>query len=164
MRFFTHIFYMESRINLILKKSGFFALGWIWVLLMVSSCNHSIKNSEPSVHWDTLCVYATAYNSLNYQTNSGNPTLTAWGDTLKKNTKSIAVSRDLIEKGLTHNTPVKIQGFTGIFLVKDKMHARWKKKIDIYMGKNVKSARNFGKQELEIYYPIPNDTLSKKEK
>jgi len=68
--------------------------------------------------------------------------------------KYIAVSRDLLKLGLKHNTLVTIEGLDGIFLVKDKMHYRWKNRIDIYMGNNVKEARNWGRKRLEIKYRL----------
>lgn len=95
-------------------------------------------------------VTATAYNSVNSQTKAGDPTLTAWGDTLKPGMKSIAVSRDLIEEGLTHGTEVKIEELPGTWIVRDKMNKRWKDKIDIYMGLDAKAAREWGKQKVNI--------------
>lgn len=116
-----------------------------------SACN--FKSKKPyEVVWDTLEVTASAYNSLSWQTAGGNPNITAWGDTLKTGLKAIAVSRDLIAQGLDHNTPVKIEGFDGEYLVKDKMHYRWKNKIDIYMDDDVQKARNFGRKKLKIYF------------
>ncbi|WP_242634310.1 3D domain-containing protein [Marinobacter salicampi] len=94
-------------------------------------------------------VTATAYNSVKSQT-AGDPTLTAWGDTLKPGMKAIAVSRDLIEDGLTHGTKVTIEGLPGTYVVRDKMNKRWKNKIDIYMGKDVEAAREWGKQTVTI--------------
>ena len=96
-------------------------------------------------------VTATAYNSLAYQTNS-NPNITAFGDSLKPGLRYIAVSRDLIDSGLVHNTKVKIHGFDSLFTVKDKMHRRWRKRIDIYMGNDIKKARNWGKKKVKIEY------------
>ncbi|RYM35181.1 hypothetical protein ERX46_04755 [Brumimicrobium glaciale] len=97
-----------------------------------------------------MTVKASAYNSLNNQT-KGNPVIAAWGDSLKEEMKAIAVSRDLIAQGLTHNTRVKIDGFDGYYLVKDKMNDRWKNKIDIYMGTDVKKARKWGRKKVVIY-------------
>ena len=68
--------------------------------------------------------------------------------------KCIAVSRDLISRGLQHNTPVKIEGFEGIFLVNDKMNRRWKNRIDIYMDNDVKKAKMWGKRKLNISYGV----------
>ncbi len=98
----------------------------------------------------TMVVTASAYNSLPSQTTKKNPTLAAWGDTLKPGMKAIAVSRDLLKMGMTRNTRVKIQGMKGTYRVLDKMNKRWRKKIDIYMGTNVKAARRWGRRKIKI--------------
>ena len=96
-----------------------------------------------------LKVTATAYNSLPGQA-LNDPSLTAWGDKLVPGMKAIAVSRDLIALGLTHGVKVKIDGISGTFTVMDKLHRRWKQRIDIYMGTDVKSAKQWGKREVTI--------------
>lgn len=139
--------------------STLFFLMFLYMLTGVSACNFETKKApEFTVVWDSLEVTASAYNSLSWQTASGDPSITAWGDTLKTGLKAIAVSRDLIQRGLDHNTPVKIEGFDGVFLVKDKMHYRWKKKIDIYMDEDVQKARQFGRKKLMIYFV--SDTIA----
>lgn len=95
-------------------------------------------------------VEATAYNSLPNQTTAKFPALTAWGDTLKPGMKAIAVSRDLIKLGLKHKTKVHIKELNQDYLVLDKMNKRWTKKIDIYMGKDVKAAKTWGKRKVTI--------------
>ena len=120
---------------------------------------HSCKKTTPilddNMNWHSRMVTATAYNSLGYQTDTS-PNITAFGDTLRPGMRCIAVSRDLIRLGLKHNTPVVIEGFEGVFLVKDKMHVRWRNKIDIYMGNDVKAAKNWGRQRVCIDYGVPN--------
>lgn len=96
-----------------------------------------------------LKVTATAYNSLPGQT-ANDPSLTAWGGKLVPGMKAIAVSRDLIALGLTNGVKVKIDGLSGTFTVMDKLHKRWKQRIDIYMGTDVKSAKQWGKREVTI--------------
>lgn len=96
----------------------------------------------------------SAYNSVPSQTDSLHPAIAAWGDTLKPGMKAVAVSRDLLKLGLTHNTPVKIKGLQGTYLVKDKMHSRYKNKMDLYMGTNIKKAKHFGNQKRTIWYGI----------
>ncbi|WP_343486317.1 hypothetical protein [Allomuricauda sp. d1] len=126
----------------------------------MTSCKRTQKK-ESAHDWVALEVTATAYNSVPWQTD-GKPTLAAWGDTLKPGMKAIAVSRDLIKRGLTHNTMVKIDTFPDTFYVKDKMHRKWRKKIDIYMGNNIDSARNWGRKKLMICYAVPkNDSITK---
>ncbi len=129
----------------------------ISLLLFMTGCGTSGKNSKQQ--YDTLQVVATAYNSTEAQTKEGNVGIAAWGDTLKPGMKTIAISRDLLDSGLAHNTEVLIEGFEGTYIVKDKMNKRWNNKIDIYMGLNEEKARNWGKQTLEIYVPVKEETL-----
>tara|TARA_Y100000815_G_scaffold100258_1_gene88990 strand:- start:1316 stop:1726 length:411 start_codon:yes stop_codon:yes gene_type:complete len=129
----------------------------ILLLVVFISCN---KQVEKPCYNKNLDVTATAYNSLVYQTSS-NPHITAFGDSLKPGLRYIAVSRDLIDSGLVHNTEVKIEGFDSLYIVKDKMNRRYRKRIDIYMGTDVKKARNWGKKKVNIQYCLkPKDTLS----
>ncbi|SFZ91547.1 3D (Asp-Asp-Asp) domain-containing protein [Flaviramulus basaltis] len=123
-------------------------------LLVFLSCKEHKKSFEDSFSWNSAMVTATAYNSLAYQTNS-NPHITAFGDSLFPGLKYIAVSRDLLKRGLKHNIPVKIEGLEGIYIVKDKMHSRWKNRIDIYMGLNVEAAKEWGRKRVCIDYGIP---------
>ncbi len=119
-------------------------------LLLFLGCNP--KDSKKYV-WHTKVVTATAYNSLAYQTSS-QPNITAFGDSLKPGMKYIAVSRDLLALGLKHNTLVTIEGLEGIYLVKDKMNKRWKNRIDIYMGNDVKAAKKWGRKKVRIQYRL----------
>lgn len=98
---------------------------------------------------NSLAVTATAYTSHPHETDD-TPVLTAWGDTLKPGMKAIAVSRDLIDKGLTYGTKVSIEGVSGTYTVRDKMHKRWHRKIDIYMGEDQEAARKWGKRTVII--------------
>lgn len=104
---------------------------------------------DPGGEPRSLEVTATAYNSLPGQT-SGEPTLTAWGDRLEPGLKAIAVSRDLIELGLGHGVEVEIDGVPGSWVVLDKMHRRWTRKIDLYMGDDVEGARRWGRRRVTI--------------
>ena len=99
----------------------------------------------------SLVVTATAYNSLVAQTDS-DPTTAAWGDALSPGIKAIAVSRDLIPLGLDHRAPVSIEGLPGKYRVLDKMHGRWSKRIDIYMGIDVNAALAWGRREVRIHW------------
>lgn len=101
----------------------------------------------------SLEVTATAYTSSVRETDS-KPYEGAWGDTLEPGTKSIAVSRDLIKLGLTRGQQVEIEGLPGKYEVLDKMHRRWRKKIDIYMGKDVERARQWGERKVVITWSV----------
>ena len=117
--------------------------------LVVISCG---KKDDQWI-WQPLEVTASAYNSTRAQTNE-QPNIAAWGDTLKPGMKCIAISRDLLKLGLEHNTPVKLPGFDGIYLVKDKMHQRWQNRIDIYMGQDVNKAREWGEKKIVMQYGV----------
>ncbi len=118
----------------------------LWPVFLI--CGLAASASADSVE-RTLVVTATAYNSLPEQTDA-DPHLAAWGDSLAPGMKVIAVSRDLITVGLDRRTPVKIEGFPGVYLVLDKMHKRWEKRIDIYMGHDLEAARAWGTRQVEI--------------
>lgn len=120
-------------------KSSF--LFFLFVVFYFYSCESKKMKS--------LKVDVSAYNSVAYQTD-GRPTLTYWEDTLKPGMKAIAVSHDLVDSGLTHGTEVEIEGLEGTYIVRDLMDDRWKTKIDIYMGTNIDSAREWGTKELTI--------------
>ncbi len=131
---------------------------YFFLLLLFFSCKDDF---EENYTWHSLKVTATAYNSLKNQTDS-DPHITAYGDSLKPGMKYIAVSNDLIKKGLRHDTPIKIKGLEGIYFVKDRMHPRWKNHIDIYMGIDVKAAKNWGRKRILIEYGIPKVTETTK--
>ncbi|UAB83341.1 3D domain-containing protein [Zunongwangia sp. SCSIO 43204] len=134
-----------------------------FVIVGFSACNFSDKNIEDKTSkedWDTLQVTVSAFNSVRYQTAGNNPNVAAWGDTLKPGMNAVAISRDLMDLGLGHNDKIKIQGFDSIFTIKDKMHYRWRKRVDIFMGKDIQKAKNFGRKKLEIYYLKKDSTAT----
>lgn len=95
-------------------------------------------------------VTATAFNSLPGQGHGEDHSLAAWGDTLVPGMKAIAVSRDLLAAGLDYGTAVKIEGLEGTWYVRDKMHARWRNKIDVYLGEDREAALQWGRQQVDI--------------
>ena len=118
--------------------------------LLFLACTAGPAECPPGDGAQALEVTATAYNSLPDQTR-GDPSLAAWGDRLEPGMKAIAVSRDLIALGLTHDTRVCIEGLPGEYRVLDKMAKRWERKIDIYMGVDVQAAREWGRRPVRIW-------------
>ena len=99
-----------------------------------------------------LRVTATAYTSHGNQTDD-TPFLAAWNNQLRPGMKIIAVSRDLLTRfGMRNGTKVRIGGLNGYYRVRDKMNKRYKKRIDIYMGLNLKKALRWGKRSVVIYW------------
>lgn len=127
---------------------------WMFILFTAAACNVEDKNYV----WKSKEVTVSAYNSVKAQTD-GQPAVAAWGDTLTPGMKAIAVSRDLLNIGLEYNTQVKISGLDGIYLVKDKMHYRWRNKIDLYMGTDVEKAREWGRKKIYIHYRVKKDSI-----
>jgi 3D (Asp-Asp-Asp) domain-containing protein len=97
----------------------------------------------------SLVVTATAYNSVRSQTGRV-PDVGAWGDKLRPGMKVIAVTPDLLELGLKRGDVVRIEGVPGEWTVMDKVPPRWKRRIDLFMGKDVRAARSWGKREVKI--------------
>lgn len=114
--------------------------------------------SEEKYIWKPIEVKVSAYNSVPSQTDDS-PLVGAWGDSLSTKQKSVAVSRDLISLGLKHNTKVMIEGLPGVYLVRDKMAARWTKRMDIYMGDKVEKAKKWGVKKLSIVYAVEKDSV-----
>ena len=143
------------------KKTLVFAITSISIVLTLhfSSCTPKKKVYAEVLVWDSIRVTATAYNSIPSQTTLLNSNITAWGDTLHPGMKCIAVSRDLIRMGLKHNTMVRIDTSSQIYLVKDKMHTRWRKKIDIYMGVDRAKAFEWGRKKVQLYYVVKKDSI-----
>ena len=103
-----------------------------------------------------LRVTATAYNSLPTQ-GVGRGTHGAWGDRLKPGKKTIAVSHDLLALGLTRGVQVEIEGLSGLYTVMDRLPSRWSRRIDIYMGTDVRAARRWGRRDVQIRWDHPPD-------
>ncbi len=117
----------------------------------------SAEPSPPPTVTRVLVVKASAYNSRRGQTDA-TPSIAAWGDRLRPGMKVIAVSRDLLALGLRRGQRVEIVGLEGEYVVLDRMPSRWQQKIDIYMGNDVRAARNWGIREVEIrWQPDPED-------
>lgn len=97
----------------------------------------------------SLVVTATAYNSVPSQTGRVSD-IGAWGDRLTPGMKVIAVTPDLLALGLKRGDKVRIEGVAGEWTVMDKVPARWQRRIDLFMGKDVRAARRWGKRQVEI--------------
>lgn len=124
-------------------------------LFILSSCSTIQKPRQGKQQ--TMLVTATAFNSLPKQ-GQGNPNVGAWGDRITPGMNAVAVSADLISLGLTRGASVRIDGLQKEYIVLDRMPAKWKKRIDIYMGNDVKAARAWGKREVKIYWKGPGES------
>lgn len=128
------------------------AIAFIFVLLMipykcnmlfVNNSNNEVVNAEEYLP-DIVTV--TTYTASEGETDS-TPLVTASGFKINpKNPKKhriIAISRDLRKK-YKFGQKVKIQNagrYNGVYVVRDLMHPRWKKKIDILINPNDKQTK-----------------------
>jgi len=125
---------------------------FLFAILIFTSC--STLQNIPQEKQQTLLVTATAFNSLSKQ-GQGDPNLGAWGDRITPGMNAIAVSADLVSIGLTRGTKVRIEGLRNEYVVLDRMPAKWKKRIDIYMGNDINAARSWGRREVKIFWAAP---------
>jgi len=117
----------------------------IYILLTLLILPFSLEAKSKN----SLRVTSSAYTSHKNQC-QGDPTIAAWGDRLIPGMKSIAISHDLLRRGLKHGTKVTISGLKGTYIVRDKMHSKWNKKIDIYMGYDRNRALRWGRRPVTI--------------
>ncbi len=123
------------------------------MILGMTSCTAqppSCKIPQECTH--LLEVQATAYTCHVQRSTHTRFPIGAWGDVLKPGTKAVAVSNDLIAMGLTHGTKITIEGLEGEYMVMDKMHPKWKKKIDVYMGADHRKAIIWGHKKVTIHW------------
>jgi 3D (Asp-Asp-Asp) domain-containing protein len=122
------------------------ALSWLalWMTPAVGLAAKAQANER------SLTVTVTAFNSTKAQTDA-RPRLGAWGDKLDDpGIRAVAVSPDLIAKGLGHKTRIRIEGLEGEYVVLDRTAAKWKNRVDIFMGRDVAAAKRFGKKRVKI--------------
>ena len=124
------------------------ALALCLVVGTLSACSW-FRGPPPAPPAHELWVTATAYNSVRGQTDS-DAAITAFGIRLRPGMRIVAVSRDLEKLGLREGVRIRIDGVEGEWEVGDRMHQRWTRRIDVYMGLDVKSARGFGKRRVRI--------------
>ena len=132
----------------------FIALFFLFGILLLASC--STLQKAPQEKQLSLLVTATAFNSLPKQ-GQGNPNVGAWGDRITPGMNAVAVSADLVSLGLTRGTKVRIEGLRNEYVVLDRMPEKWKKRIDIYMGNDVKAARSWGRREVNISWTVSDE-------
>lgn len=99
-------------------------------------------------------VNVTAYNDVPSQTNN-HPKTGAWSQHIGPGT--VAVSPDLVARGLTDGTKVAIEGYKHDFVVRDKTASDVHNTVDIYMKKNIDKATDFGRKRLRIWWHTPDD-------
>lgn len=92
-------------------------------------------------------VTVTAYTKYESCSKKKNPDcLTASGEPVAVG--HAAMSRDLERKGLRFGDRIHLIGY-GSFIIQDRTHERWTKRIDIYM-ESYRDALKFGKKKMRM--------------
>jgi len=124
-------------------RMNFISLLFTFVLFFP---NESSEGESATEMYDVMEVTATTYTPSVRETDSS-PLVTASGFKINpKNPKRhriIAVSRDL-KKKYKFGTRVKVSGagkYSGEYVVRDVMNKRYKKRIDILIGKKDKQTK-----------------------
>jgi 3D (Asp-Asp-Asp) domain-containing protein len=102
----------------------------------------------------SLIVAATAYVAHGH---GGRTPIGAWGDPLPPGTKALAVSQDLHSLGLVRGTRVRVEGAPGEWRVLDRMPKQWRRRIDLYMGRDRAAAVAWGRREVRIFWSPPRE-------
>lgn len=114
--------------------------------------NEAMPDSGSHGRTRSFTVTATAYSSTPRQTDA-TPFHGAWGDRLDRlpeGQRAIAVSPDLLKKGLDRGKKVRIDGEDDTYVVLDRTPARWANRIDVYMGTDTRAARHWGHRKVKI--------------
>lgn len=100
----------------------------------------------------TRVVTASAYTTRPSELASRKSKKTACEDRLDPKSKgqTIAVSMDLVKAGLDCGMVVKIDGLSDGFVVTDHMPPKVRNHIDIFVGNDVKMAKQWSKRRVTI--------------
>lgn len=140
------------------RRKTKYALGYLSIVFLITffatGCmkqqpKYALQKHLPEKEMIKMQVYSTAYTSRLKRKNAKYP-VGAWGDALTPSCRCIAVSADLIKMGLIYESKVRIDELEGEYTVMDKMHPKWRKKIDIYMGDDFKRAKYWGNRTVTI--------------
>ena len=130
---FEHVYQQAMELDFILMSKD------LPLEFLYKNARHTLKKER---------VIVSAYNNVVSQTDS-TPNICAWNDPVRPGI--IAVTRDLERAGLKRNVKVIVED-VGKFTVLDRMNKRYEKGIDIFMGKDIDLAKEFGIKELNIYW------------
>lgn len=102
-------------------------------------------------------VTATAYTERPKELVNKRSRKTACADNLDNKSKgqTIAVSPDLVKAGLQCGTVVTIEGLSSGFVVNDHLPAKDRNRIDIFVGNDVKMAKEWSHRKVKITW-IPD--------
>ncbi len=81
------------------------------------------------------------------------PVVGAWGEELRPGRKLIAVSADLVERGMGPGARAHIEGLPAKYVVADQVEGSGR--IEIFMGTDAAAVERWGEREVDIYWVEP---------
>jgi 3D (Asp-Asp-Asp) domain-containing protein len=78
-----------------------------------------------------------------------------WGDELVPGMRALAVSPDLVARGVIRGTRVRIEGMPASYRVRHELGAEAHERVEIFMGTDTEAARRFGERRARIWWEVP---------
>jgi hypothetical protein len=79
----------------------------------------------------------------------------SWGDELRPGMKVLAVSPDLVARGLGRGTRVRIEGLPPSYRVRHELGAGTHERVEIFMGTDAEAARRWHERRAQIWWETP---------
>jgi hypothetical protein len=105
-------------------------------------------------HGETASVEVGAF-AIELRTPGSGPWRGSWGDELVPGMKAIAVSPDLVERGLVRGTRVRIEGLPPSYRVRHELGAGTHERVEVFMGTDAEAARRWHERRATIWWETP---------
>lgn len=79
----------------------------------------------------------------------------SWGDELVPGTKALAVSPDLVARGLSRGVRVRIEGLPASYRVRHRLGDAAHERVEIFMGTDAEAARRWRERRARIWWETP---------
>jgi hypothetical protein len=79
----------------------------------------------------------------------------SWGDELRPGMKAVAVSPDLVQRGLERGTRVRIEGMPSAYRVRHQLSAATHERVEIFMGTDAAAAQRWHERRARIWWAKP---------
>jgi len=79
----------------------------------------------------------------------------SWGDELTPGTKAVAVSPDLVARGLARGVRMRIEGMPASYHVRHQLADGTRERVEIFMGTDAAAAQRFGTRRARIWWETP---------
>jgi hypothetical protein len=105
-------------------------------------------------HGETASVDVGAF-AIELRAPDAGPWRGSWGDELVPGMKALAVSPDLVERGLVRGTRVRIEGLPPSFQVRHRLPEGTHERVEIFMGTDAESAHRWHERRARIWWETP---------